>query len=51
MYLYQKLRMPADHVHADAEELEHFITPELEAQLEYELNYPTTDPHNKPIPR
>lgn len=51
MYLYKKLHMPADHVHANAEELEHFITPELEAQLDQELNYPSNDPHNKPIPR
>ncbi len=50
LYLNQKLRMPADHVHNDAESLEHLITPELETLLEKELNFPDKDPHNKQIP-
>ena len=50
MYMSKFLRMPADHVHEGAESLEHFFTPELEAMLEEELDYPETDPHDKPIP-
>jgi len=50
MYMSQFLRIPADHVHEGAESLEHFFTPELEQMLEKELDYPQTDPHDKPIP-
>ena len=50
MYMSKFLHMPSDHVHEGAESLEHFITPEMEALLEKELNYPKLDPHNKPIP-
>jgi manganese/zinc/iron transport system permease protein len=31
--------------------MEHLLTPELEAQLEQRLNYPTLDPHQETIPR
>lgn len=50
MYMSKFLRIPADHVHDGAESLEHFFTPELEAMLEQELDFPETDPHDKPIP-
>lgn len=50
LYLTEILRLPADHVHDDAEAIEHLITPEIEAQLIRRLNYPETDPHNEPIP-
>ena len=50
MYMSKFLKIPADHVHEGAESLEHFFTPELEAMLEEELDFPETDPHNKPIP-
>jgi manganese/zinc/iron transport system permease protein len=50
MYMSTFLKIPADHVHEGAESLEHFFTPELEAMLEKELDYPETDPHDKPIP-
>lgn len=50
MYLNQRLKLQPDHVHNDAEAIEHIITPELEKQLEKELNYPTKDPHQSIIP-
>lgn len=50
LYLTSHLRMQSDHVHDDAEAIEHFITPELEKELEAVLNYPQTDPHNRKIP-
>jgi len=50
MYMSKFLKIPADHVHEGAESLEHFFTPELEMMLEEELDFPETDPHDKPIP-
>ncbi len=50
MYLTQRLRMKADHIHPNAETMEHIITPELEEQLLKELDYPKLDPHQSPIP-
>ena len=50
MYLNQRLKLEPDHVHNDAEAIEHIITPEIERQLEKELNYPTKDPHQSIIP-
>jgi len=50
MYLNKKLKLAPDHVHNDAEAIEHIITPEVERLLEKELNYPTKDPHQSNIP-
>ena len=50
MYLNQRLKLEPDHVHNDAEAIEHIITPELEKQLERELNFPKKDPHHSTIP-
>ena len=49
-YLSQIMNLPADHVHRDAEEMEHVLTPEMEARLEEILGRPATDPHNQEIP-
>jgi manganese/zinc/iron transport system permease protein len=51
MYLAEELKVAPDHVHDEAESLEHIITPEIERRLEAELNYPAIDPHAKEIPR
>lgn len=51
LYLTQYLRIAPDHVHDDAEAMEHLITPEIEAQLEAALDYPQRDPHDRDIPR
>jgi len=51
LYLTQHMNLPPDHVHEDAEAIEHIITPELERELERQLQHPTIDPHNSVIPR
>ena len=50
LYLTEYLRIAPDHVHEDAETIEHIITPELEKRLEEKLNYPKLDPHSSEIP-
>ncbi|MGB0839184.1 MAG: iron chelate uptake ABC transporter family permease subunit [Chitinophagales bacterium] len=50
VYLTQYLKVAPDHVHDDAEAIEHIITPELEKELEHLLQNPPTDPHGTPIP-
>jgi manganese/zinc/iron transport system permease protein len=51
LYLNESMNIAPDHVHDSAEQLEHLITPELEAMLEHRLNFPTLDPHQETIPR
>lgn len=51
LYLNESMNIAPDHVHDSAEQLEHLITPELEALLEKRLNYPELDPHHETIPR
>ena len=50
LYLQKKLHLPPDHVHDDAEAVEHVITPEIEKLLDHELGFPEKDPHNTQIP-
>ena len=50
MYLTQHLNIASDHVHEDAEAIEHIITPEVEKKLIELLAYPEKDPHEKDIP-
>jgi len=50
LYLTREADYAPDHVHDDAERIEHFLT-ELEvAELERQLDFPQTDPHGMPIP-
>lgn len=51
LYLTEILRLAPDHVHDDAETMEHIITPELEKRLEERLKFPKVDPHNTEIPK
>ncbi len=51
LYLTEKLEIAGDHVHDDAESMEHVITPELEEQLLTILDHPEADPHNRIIPK
>jgi manganese/zinc/iron transport system permease protein len=51
LYLQEYLHLDADHVHDDAEAMEHVITPEIEKQLEDLLGRPERDPHQAVIPR
>jgi manganese/zinc/iron transport system permease protein len=50
LYLTTYMKIAPDHVHEDAETIEHLLTPELEAELEHILNYPKVDPHQSEIP-
>jgi manganese/zinc/iron transport system permease protein len=49
-YLSEKVRLPSDHVHDDAEEMEHVLTGELAGLLIEELDIPARDPHGRIIP-
>lgn len=51
LYLTNYMNIESDHVHDDAETIEHIITPELEQQLERQLGYPQKDPHDTIIPK
>ncbi|WP_205504530.1 metal ABC transporter permease [Rufibacter psychrotolerans] len=51
LYLTEYLHVASDHVHEDAETIEHVLTPELEKRLEELLHYPTADPHHTQIPQ
>lgn len=50
LYLHQKLNLPWDLVHAEAEKLEHVISETLEDAIAAALDHPTIDPHGDPIP-
>ena len=50
LYLMRKLEIAPDHVHDDAEEIEHILTPDLGARLLQELAGEDTDPHGQQIP-
>ncbi|HYF03987.1 MAG TPA: iron chelate uptake ABC transporter family permease subunit [Patescibacteria group bacterium] len=50
VYLTKYVNIAHDHVHDDAENMEHVLTPELEERLEQLLEFPGTDPHDKTIP-
>ena len=51
LYLSEYMQLPPDHVHRDAEEMEHILTPEVEAELDAVLERPKVDPHVERIPR
>ena len=51
LYLSSKLNVKGDMIHEIAEEMEHYITPELEKELTRELSDPKCDPHSQPIPK
>ncbi|MCH9612334.1 MAG: Manganese transport system membrane protein MntC [Chlamydiia bacterium] len=49
-YLHYKLDVPSSEIHKHAEEIEHIITPEIEAEIHKLLDGKTTCPHERPIP-
>jgi DtxR family Mn-dependent transcriptional regulator len=49
-YLSETLGLPVDHVHAEADRLEHALSEELEARIDESLGFPTHDAHGDPIP-
>jgi DtxR family transcriptional regulator, Mn-dependent transcriptional regulator len=50
LYLAEKLGVPWDRVHDEAEVLEHVLSEELEELIAQNLGNPTHDPHGDPIP-
>lgn len=50
LYLHDKLNLPWDQVHAEAEKLEHVLSETLEDAMAAALGNPTVDPHGDPIP-
>lgn len=51
LYLTQHMNIAQDHVHEDAEAIEHILTPEIQAELERQLESTEKDPHEKVIPK
>lgn len=50
LYLTNAAQIAADHVHEDAEKIEHVLGEEVVRELERRLEYATTDPHGRRIP-
>jgi manganese/zinc/iron transport system permease protein len=50
LYLTQEAHLAGDHVHRDAENIEHVLPRDVLARLEQMLDNPTADPHGRPIP-
>ncbi|MEO1085227.1 MAG: iron dependent repressor, metal binding and dimerization domain protein, partial [Acidobacteriota bacterium] len=51
LYLTRQLELAADHVHRDADAMEHTLSEEAVSLLDEKLGYPRVDPHGQPIPR
>ena len=50
LYLTNAAQIAADHVHDDAEKIEHVLGEDVVRQLEKRLNFATKDPHGRDIP-
>lgn len=50
LYLTRRLELPSDHVHRDAEAMEHALSDDAVLRLEELLGFPAADPHGRPIP-
>jgi manganese/zinc/iron transport system permease protein len=50
LFLTQEAHLASDHVHADAEYIEHVLPRDVLRRLEQMLDNPTADPHGQPIP-
>ncbi|MEM8996131.1 MAG: iron chelate uptake ABC transporter family permease subunit [Acidobacteriota bacterium] len=51
LYLTRQLELASDHVHRDADAMEHTLSEEAVSLLDEKLGYPRVDPHGQPIPR
>ena len=51
LYLTNEANYAEDHVHEDAEKIEHILGAQTVKQLEEDLDFPDLDPHGKPIPQ
>ena len=50
VYLTRRLDLPVDHVHRDAEAMEHALSDAAVNEFEARLDFPATDPHGRAIP-
>jgi manganese/zinc/iron transport system permease protein len=50
LFLTQEAHLAGDHVHRDAEHIEHVLPRDVIERLERMLAHPTADPHGRPIP-
>jgi len=50
LYLTNAAKLQADHVHEDAEIIEHVLGDDIVMKLERRLDFPSRDPHGKLIP-
>jgi len=50
LFLSRRLELASDHLHRDAEEMEHTLPPAVVAELEQLLGQPAVDPHGEMIP-
>jgi manganese/zinc/iron transport system permease protein len=50
LYLTNSANIAPDHVHDDAENIEHVLGEDVVRELERRLGYATRDPHGKAIP-
>ena len=50
LYLTNEADYASNHVHDDAEKIEHFLSEEKVAEIERQLDFPDVDPHGQPIP-
>jgi manganese/zinc/iron transport system permease protein len=50
LYLTRRLEVPSDHVHRDAEAMEHALSGEAVDLIDELLGFPAVDPHGRPIP-
>jgi len=51
LYLTRRLELADDHVHRDAEAMEHALSDEFLDQIDELLGFPEVDPHGREIPR
>ena len=51
LYLIRRLDLAADHVHGDAEAMEHALSDEAIEEFDELLGFPELDPHGRKIPR
>jgi manganese/zinc/iron transport system permease protein len=50
LFLTNEAQFAADHVHEDAEKIEHVLGENVVMEIEKKLKFPKKDPHGKPIP-
>jgi len=50
-YLSRRRELRDDHLHRDAEDMEHALDDDVLEQIDRALGQPATDPHGRPIPR